>query len=109
MSTNFQAMLINTIIFRFPGIDHKFYHALSFQSKTFTHNLAKTQTSLIRNMFIQTQDTPNPNSLKFFPGVEVLKPGHTMDFPSVSDAYCSPLGNISYLRLLIFVKRMFYM
>lgn len=24
-----------------------------------------------RSMFIQTQDTPNPNSLKFLPGVEV--------------------------------------
>lgn len=25
----------------------------------------------VRNMFIQTQDTPNPNSVKFLPGVEV--------------------------------------
>lgn len=25
----------------------------------------------IRNMFIQTQDTPNPNSVKFLPGVQV--------------------------------------
>ena len=32
-------------------------------------------------MFIQTQDTPNPNSLKFIPGVPVLENG-TMDFPS---------------------------
>lgn len=24
-------------------------------------------------MFIQTQDTPNPNSLKFIPGVQVQK------------------------------------
>ena len=26
-------------------------------------------------MFIQTQDTPNPQTLKFIPGVEVLKTG----------------------------------
>lgn len=25
----------------------------------------------VRSMFIQTQDTPNPNSLKFLPGVKV--------------------------------------
>lgn len=25
----------------------------------------------VRTMFIQTQDTPNPNSVKFLPGVEV--------------------------------------
>ena len=45
-----------------------------------------------RTMFIQTQDTPNPDSLKFLPGVEVLGKGSTYDFPSVSAAYCSPLG-----------------
>lgn len=25
----------------------------------------------VRNMFVQTQETPNPNSLKFLPGVKV--------------------------------------
>lgn len=43
-------------------------------------------------MFIQTQDTPNPNSLKFLPGVKVLESGQTMDFPNIGDAQCSPLG-----------------
>ncbi|XP_069474996.1 NFU1 iron-sulfur cluster scaffold homolog, mitochondrial isoform X2 [Ambystoma mexicanum] len=42
-------------------------------------------------MFIQTQDTPNPNSLKFLPGRAVLE-GRTMDFPSPATAYCSPLA-----------------
>lgn len=32
-------------------------------------------------MFIQTQETPNPNSLKFMPGVRVLEQG-TYDFPN---------------------------
>lgn len=34
-----------------------------------------------RRMFIQTQETPNPNSLKFVPGVRVLEKG-TFDFPN---------------------------
>ncbi|XP_037536447.1 NFU1 iron-sulfur cluster scaffold homolog, mitochondrial isoform X1 [Nematolebias whitei] len=42
-------------------------------------------------MFVQTQDTPNPNSLKFLPGRTVLQEG-TMNFASARDAYCSPLA-----------------
>ncbi|XP_043938961.1 NFU1 iron-sulfur cluster scaffold homolog, mitochondrial [Protopterus annectens] len=44
-----------------------------------------------RHMFIQTQDTPNPNSLKFIPGHAVLESG-TMEFSVPSAAYCSPLA-----------------
>ncbi|VVC41192.1 Hypothetical protein CINCED_3A019712 [Cinara cedri] len=50
----------------------------------------------IRNMFIQTQDTPNPNSVKFLPGVQVLEKGHTMDFPNSAAAYCSPLAKVLF-------------
>lgn len=49
-----------------------------------------------RNMFIQTQDTPNPNSLKFIPGVVVLGERCTKDFPSAKDAYCSPLAKMLF-------------
>ncbi|XP_064644064.1 NFU1 iron-sulfur cluster scaffold homolog, mitochondrial-like [Lineus longissimus] len=42
-------------------------------------------------MFIQVQDTPNPNSMKFMPGKEVLESG-TIDFPNVQAAHCSPLA-----------------
>ena len=42
-------------------------------------------------MFIQTQDTPNPLSLKFIPGVPVLQAG-TMDFPNPLSARGSPLA-----------------
>ncbi|KAI5710037.1 hypothetical protein M8J76_000322 [Diaphorina citri] len=53
--------------------------------------------SLHRTMFIQTQDTPNPNSLKFLPGVPVLEePGQTIDFPTGQAAYCSPLGKLLF-------------
>lgn len=48
------------------------------------------------SMFIQTQETPNPNSLKFLPGKQVLNEGQTMDFPNVQAAYCSPLGKLLF-------------
>lgn len=47
-------------------------------------------------MFVQTQDTPNPNSLKFIPGIPVLGEGCTKDFPSAKDAYCSPLAKMLF-------------
>lgn len=49
-----------------------------------------------RGMFIQTQDTPNPNSLKFIPGVDILGKGQTKDFPSIKDALCSPLAKMLF-------------
>ncbi|XP_053444995.1 NFU1 iron-sulfur cluster scaffold homolog, mitochondrial isoform X2 [Nycticebus coucang] len=45
----------------------------------------------VRYMFIQTQDTPNPNSLKFIPGKPVLET-RTMDFPTPATAFQSPLA-----------------
>ena len=42
-------------------------------------------------MFIQVHDTPNPNSLKFIPGVKVLESG-TLDFPNPMSARGSPLA-----------------
>ena len=51
-----------------------------------------------RNMFIRTQDTPNPNSMKFFPGCQVLESG-TVDFPSQSQAYMSPLARYIHAKI----------
>lgn len=42
-------------------------------------------------MFIQTETTPNPQTLKFLPGRTVLGAG-TADFPSVASAEASPLA-----------------
>ena len=42
-------------------------------------------------MFIQTESTPNPATLKFLPGQSVLEVG-TADFPSVEAAESSPLA-----------------
>jgi Fe-S cluster biogenesis protein NfuA len=42
-------------------------------------------------MFIQTQDTPNPATLKFIPGVPVMDNG-TADYPAADSAGNSPLA-----------------
>ena len=42
-------------------------------------------------MFIQTESTPNPATLKFLPGQSVLDAG-TADFPSAEAATKSPLA-----------------
>ncbi len=42
-------------------------------------------------MFIQTESTPNPATLKFLPGIAVLGTG-TADFPSEAAAETSPLA-----------------
>ncbi|XP_068423247.1 NFU1 iron-sulfur cluster scaffold homolog, mitochondrial [Clinocottus analis] len=59
----------------------------------------------IRQLSIQTQDTPNPRSLKFLPGKPVLGNG-TLDFPTPSSAGCSPLARA--LFEIEGVKSVFY-
>jgi len=55
------------------------------------NNLSNPFMSLKRSMFIQTFDTPNPNSLKFVPGIEILGSG-TLDFPDWTHSHKSPLA-----------------
>ena len=43
-------------------------------------------------MFIQTESTPNPATLKFLPGREVMGEGAVADFPSMEAAGRSPLA-----------------
>jgi Fe-S cluster biogenesis protein NfuA len=43
-------------------------------------------------MFIQTESTPNPATLKFLPGREVMGIGSVADFPSAESAERSPLA-----------------
>ncbi|KAJ3211674.1 hypothetical protein HDU67_004353 [Dinochytrium kinnereticum] len=47
---------------------------------------------LVRNMFIQTEPTPNHDSLKFKPGVPVLEGSSTEEFISAREAMRSPLA-----------------
>jgi len=67
------------------------------QENTFmkSENGKNLQKVFVRNMFIQTQDTPNPQSLKFLPGRKVLDNG-TLDFPGPSSAFCSPLAKLLF-------------
>ena len=44
-------------------------------------------------MFIQSQETPNPNSIKFIPGKPVLGNG-TLDFSNASKASSSHLAKL---------------
>ena len=43
-------------------------------------------------MFIQTESTPNPNTLKFLPGRDVMGQGAVADFPSPEQGGRSPLA-----------------
>jgi len=45
----------------------------------------------VRSLFIQTESTPNPESLKFLPGKPVLEAG-TRDYRTLKDAQASPLA-----------------
>ena len=47
---------------------------------------------VMRSMFIQTEGTPNPDSLKFLPGKPVLDATTTRDFQSFREAQISPLA-----------------
>uniref|UniRef100_A0A452F0U7 NFU1 iron-sulfur cluster scaffold homolog, mitochondrial n=1 Tax=Capra hircus TaxID=9925 RepID=A0A452F0U7_CAPHI len=53
--------------------------------------LPATLCNSVRYMSVQTQDTPNPKSIKFIPGKPVLETT-TMDFPTPAIAFCSPLA-----------------
>ncbi|KAL5735160.1 hypothetical protein ACOSP7_033021 [Xanthoceras sorbifolium] len=48
-----------------------------------------------RTMFIQTQSTPNPSSLMFYPGKPVMDVG-SADFPNARSAMNSPLARALY-------------
>ena len=60
-------------------------------SISFSPILLFNYTYIVRSMFIQVQDTPNPNSLKFIPGAKVLESG-TLDYPNPMSARGSPLA-----------------
>ena len=61
-------------------------------------------------MFIQTEDTPNPNTLKFIPGIPVLEQG-TADFSDKSHAKKSHLANLIFsvegVKKIIFINRFY--
>jgi Fe-S cluster biogenesis protein NfuA len=44
------------------------------------------------SIFVKVQQTPNPHSLKFLPGKNILEEGETYDFANVRNAMTSPLA-----------------
>ncbi|XP_076891003.1 nifU-like protein 4, mitochondrial isoform X2 [Bidens hawaiensis] len=62
----------------------------SYTSSGLTHFLGQKRT-----MFIQTQSTPNPLSLMFYPGKPVMEVG-SADFPNARTAMNSPLAKALY-------------
>jgi len=71
-------------------------HGSTMGSKLLNVKSNSVSISIARSMFIQTQDTPNPQSLKFLPGRKVLEEGGTIDFPNPSSAYSSPLAKLLF-------------
>jgi len=61
---------------------------------------------MARSMFIQTETTPNADSLKFIPGTPVMESGGSVEFLDARAALVSPLA----LRLFGIegVKSVFY-
>ncbi|GFQ72285.1 histidine--tRNA ligase [Trichonephila clavata] len=47
---------------------------------------------MVNNMFIQIEETPNPNTLKFLPGFAILKEGETADFSNANEIKNSKLA-----------------
>jgi len=73
-------------------------HSSNFHQhgKNLLSQLSPHSMVLSRSMFIQTQDTPNPQSLKFLPGRTVLEGGGTYDIPSIANAQGSPLAKLLF-------------
>ncbi|KAI6180940.1 hypothetical protein M3Y98_00775500 [Aphelenchoides besseyi] len=57
-----------------------------------------TSYRIVRSMFIQVEQTPNPLTLKFLPGQKILDGTRTYDFTSVNSAKISPLA-LQLLRI----------
>ena len=53
----------------------------------------RKRVNLVRSLFIQTESTPNQNSIKFKPGKELMKDGKTAEFLNKRDAMKSTLAS----------------
>ncbi|XP_058774645.1 nifU-like protein 4, mitochondrial [Vicia villosa] len=76
-----------------PSFQHRNRHnnAFSFSSSASPFPSPFSTTGQKRSMFIQTQSTPNPESLMFHPGKAVMDIG-SADFPNARSALNSPLA-----------------
>ncbi|GJD08890.1 NFU1 iron-sulfur cluster scaffold homolog, mitochondrial [Galdieria sulphuraria] len=75
-----------------PGSSHSLYKG----THGFPHRQVLQQPTLLlslkRSLFLQSQPTPNPDSVKFLPGREVVPNEASVDFPNAQSAQISPLA-----------------
>ena len=57
----------------------------------FEHDISFDLAYIKNIMFIQTEDTPNPNTMKFLPG-QPVKSGRPAEFTNLDEAQASPLA-----------------
>ena len=97
---SFRKFLLNRVLYS----SWRHHNIRSLGTLVRQHNLLSSSQRLVspgswifsRSMFIQTQDTPNPQSLKFLPGRAVLEEGGTFDVPSLTAAKGSPLAKLLF-------------
>jgi len=79
------------------------YPALPLASTSAASILGKLNAAPNRSLFIQTQTTPNPRSLKFLPGKTVLKEGEPMSasFDLSNRVYAKKRAPLAYTLLLV--------
>lgn len=62
---------------------------------------------MVNNMFIQIEETPNPNTLKFLPGFEILSEGETADFSNADEIKNSKLAaNLFQIEYVVGVTKL---
>ncbi|KAG9457305.1 hypothetical protein H6P81_001813 [Aristolochia fimbriata] len=66
-----------------------------FSIPSYSHASWEVSEGQKRSMFIQTQTTPNPSSLMFYPGKPVMEVG-SADFPNARLAMSSPLAKVLF-------------
>ena len=82
--------MLNNFLFKQNSLQRSILPtSLLFKSNA-TGNMFKM--ALMRNLFISTKPTPNPESLKFVPGKPVTGDGSTMDFSNIRYTTVSPLA-----------------
>eukprot|EP00455_Lapot_gusevi_P027728 TRINITY_DN2943_c0_g2_i1.p1 TRINITY_DN2943_c0_g2~~TRINITY_DN2943_c0_g2_i1.p1 ORF type:complete len:259 (+),score=55.19 TRINITY_DN2943_c0_g2_i1:45-821(+) len=87
-------MILRALLGSFSRSSRRWMHRSAIQSSPITNNPFRNRLTLSRRtMFIRTQETPNPQSMKFLPGRAVLASGQPpQDFQSFRSAQKSPLA-----------------
>lgn len=87
---------IGSLAVAFTDVCHRSSHLVGRAPGRLADSLIHRCPQLARSLFVQTQTTPNPNSLQFIPGTAVLSSGGTHEFLTTKAALASPLA----LRLM---------